>query len=164
MIIFEKMLGELSRRKDLHPWERSFSTCKKFGFSIAKYLALFLYLILCFFAIQFALFNLIILGLMIMFLGRLSEKFTTFTIKREVKYQNEELIKFLHQQDLIYKDKNIKFTSGEQGKWIEVQLPDIDEDNSRTITGSTVTKRNLTTYNREEVARAISEKSREDEN
>ena len=99
-----------------------------------------------------------------MFLGRLSEKFTTFTIKREVKYQNEELIKFLHQQDLIYKDKNIKFTSGEQGKWIEVQLPDIDEDNSRTITGSTVTKRNLTTYNREEVPRAISEKSREDEN
>jgi hypothetical protein len=86
MVKFENMLKEVSRRKDLHPWERSLPCHTKLGYKLGKYVTIVLYLVLCFVLLQLALFNLILLGLMLMYLGKIGDTFTAMTIKAEVKY------------------------------------------------------------------------------
>ena len=128
MVKFENMLKEVSRRKDLHPWERSLPWHTKLGYKLGKYLAIIFYLALCFVLLQLALFNLILLGLMLMYLGKIGDTFTAMTIKAEVKYQNKGFLGFLKTQDELYKQYNITFNGGTQGGWIEVQLPDREDD------------------------------------
>jgi hypothetical protein len=115
MVKFENMLKEVSRRKDLHPWERSLPCHTKLGYKLGKYVAIVLYLVLCFVLLQLALFNLILLGLMLMYLGKIGDTFTAMTIKAEVKYQNKGFLEFLKTQDELYKQYNITFNGGTQG-------------------------------------------------
>ena len=92
------------------------------------------YLVICFVLLQLALFNLILLGLMIMYLYKIGDTFTAMIIKAEVKYQNKGFLDFLKTQDELYKQNNITFNGGTQGAWIEVQLPDREDD---TFKGAT---------------------------
>jgi len=128
MVRFENMLKEVSRRRDLHPWQRSLPCHTKLGYKLGKYFVIVLYLAICFVLLQLALFNLILLGLMIMYLYKIGDTFTAMIIKAEVKYQNKGFLDFLKTQDELYKQNNITFNGGTQGQWIEVQLPDREDD------------------------------------
>ena len=130
---FEQMLIDLSKDYKKHPWNRSLPWYTKFGLKFAKYFVLTLYLWLCFVLIQLALFNLILLGIMLLYLGKIADLFTALIIKSEVKYQNKDFKAFLERQEKDYKNK-ITLTPGIMGKWIEVHLTDREEEAKNTIT------------------------------
>ena len=110
---FEIMLDRLSANKAIHPWERSLPLFKKYYLKLAKYLVLTIYVGVCFVLIQLALFNLILLGLMLLYLFKFADLFTAMIIKAEVKYQNKDFIAYLKKEEEKYsKSHNIKLTGG----------------------------------------------------
>ena len=85
-----------------------------------------LYLLIAFIFLQLALFNVILLGLIIIFFFKVNYYFDEFIIKKEYKYQNKDFDKFIADQNELraYKEACINITAMEQGKYLEFHLPE----------------------------------------
>ena len=111
--------------------------CTKKAF--LTFLAFFLkvmYLVISFIFLQLALFNVILLGLIIMFFFKVNYYFDEFIIKKEYKYQNKDFDKFIETQNELpaYKQACVNITSMEQGKYLEFHLPeDYEQQNNESL-------------------------------
>ncbi len=77
---------------------------------------------------------------MTIYASKINHYMTAFQIKKEVKYQNQNFLKFIEEQNKkFFAEKNVILVGGTQGEWIELQLPDNEEehqermDRARTI-------------------------------
>ena len=93
---------------------------------VGKLLIALLYFYFAFLLIQLALFNVILLGLLIILFIKLQNGIAAWLIKNEMKYQNKDFKAFLESQNQLkgYKDSQVNLTGGEQGMWLEFHLND----------------------------------------
>ena len=79
-----------------------------------------MYLVISFIFLQLALFNVILLGLIIMFFFKVNYFFDEFIVKKEYKYQNKDFDQFIKDESELpaYKQAHVNITSMEQGKYL----------------------------------------------
>ena len=75
----------------------SLPLCRKLGLKLASLLILLIYLYVSFIILQLALFNLILLGIMVIYLTKLNNLMRAYTYKHEYNFQIRGLKKFLEE-------------------------------------------------------------------
>ncbi len=86
LCLLEEMLNRLSKEKGLRPWERSLPWYQKLLYKLSTLFVVLVYLFICFIVLQLALFNIILLGLMVIYLSKLNDVFGAMIFKAECKY------------------------------------------------------------------------------
>jgi ABC-type antimicrobial peptide transport system permease subunit len=124
--VLDSTLNAILNNKKLQPMNVHLPFKKKLGYKLWTLLVRLLCLIVCFYLLQLALFNVILLGIMILLFMRLNNHFDEFMIKKEVKYQNKDYNEFIQTEKNRpeYKNKNVVLEGAEQGKWLEFHLPE----------------------------------------
>lgn len=127
--ILENTLNQLNTNRKLQPFNITMPFSKKLLFIMLAFSLKLLYIVIAFFFLQLALFNVILLGLLIMFFFKVNYYFDEFIIKKEFKYQNKEFDAFIAQQNELsdYKKACVNITGVEQGRYLEFHLPDDSE-------------------------------------
>ena len=94
-----------------------------------KWIVGILYVYACLLILQLALFNLILLGIFIIYFFKMLSLFKAREFKTEYEYQNKKFREFIEAENKRYYLKlNVELIGGEYGKWIEIQLPDNEDD------------------------------------
>lgn len=86
----EKTLNRLNTEEKLHPFNIKMPCTKKTFLIMLAFFLKVMYLVIAFIFLQLALFNVILLGLIIMFFFKVNYYFDEFIIKKEYKYQNKD--------------------------------------------------------------------------
>jgi hypothetical protein len=103
--------------------------CYKIGLMLLGLIVILVYLYLSLILLELALFNIIMLGIMLVYLSKLY--FFIFSVAKDLdhKYRNMPLKKYIEQENLrLYSIRGLVLIVGKEGKWIEIQLPDSLED------------------------------------
>jgi hypothetical protein len=91
------------------------------GLKILTIILLIIYSYGCFILLQLALFNLIMLGVMLVYFNKLFMFFRAIVFRYDYNYRNQPFKKFIEKEnDRFYIKKNIELIGGEQGKWLEL--------------------------------------------
>ena len=87
------------------------------------------YIYISFIILQLALFNLIMLGVMFVYFKKLYFFFHSLEFRFDSNFRNTPLKKYIEtENERFYRKKNIELVGGEEGLWLELQLPDDIED------------------------------------
>jgi Region found in RelA / SpoT proteins len=87
-----------------------------------------IYIYACTLVLQLALFNLILLGIMIIYFSKLTTALASWAMKHEYNFQNRDFKRYIENENKdYYRSINVELVGGEEGRWIEVQLPDNEE-------------------------------------
>jgi len=113
----------------LRPFERKAPYCRKKSMSLLTLIVLLVYFYINFIILQLALFNLVMLGVMIVYFRRLYLYLHSIEVSFNQKYKNKDFKKFIETENTrYYHSQNIELIGGEKGKWLELQLPDSEEE------------------------------------
>ncbi len=78
---------------------------------------------------QMSLFNLILVGISIVYFNKLWILFSAFEMKADIKYRTTPLLRFIESENARYfTAKKVVLSCGEIGECLELQLPDDVED------------------------------------
>lgn len=103
--------------------------CYKLGLMLAGLAVMCIYIYVCAIILELALFNLIMFGIMLVYLSKLYWVVFGFARDIDLKYRNSPLKRFIEQENLrLYSMRGLFLIVGKEGKWLEVQLPDTLED------------------------------------
>ena len=88
---------------------------KKLGYKLWTLFVRLVVVIIFFYLLQLALFNVILLGIMILLFMQLNNHFEEFMIKKEVRYQNKDYNDFIQNEKNRpeYKAKNVVLEGAE---------------------------------------------------
>ena len=126
---FHKTTKEIENSMRLRPFDMRTPCCKRFLLKMLTIIFLIIYSYACFILLQLALFNLIMLGVMLVYFNKLFMFFAAVCFKYDYNYRNSPFQKFIEKEnERFYSKKNIELIGGEQGFWLELQLPDNIED------------------------------------
>ena len=101
----------------------------RFGLKLFSIILLLVYTYACLVLLQLALFNLIMLGVMCIYFKKLYYFLHGFELKKDHNYRNADFKKFIEAENSrYYRQLNVELIPGEQGKWLELQLPDDIDD------------------------------------
>ena len=79
--------------------------------------------------LQLALFNLIWLGIFLVYLRKLYLTMHNYEIRIDYQYRHRKYNEFIEtENERYYRSKNVEILPGEEGRWIEIQLPDDIEE------------------------------------
>lgn len=120
---------QLELNKNLRPFDRKSPFIRRAGLRFLTILVCLIYSYVCLLLLQLALFNLIFLGIEIIYLKKLYYLMHGVEVRRDYNYRTQPFKKFIEQENVrFYREKKIELVGGEQGKWIELQLPESIED------------------------------------
>ena len=92
-----------------------------------------MYLYVSFIALQLALFNLILLGIIIIYMGKLYDMMTRYAFKFEYNYRNSAFQKHIQEANKQYfSNKNVELVGLQEGLLLELQLPENVDDQFMT--------------------------------
>lgn len=130
---FEKTTREIETNINLRPFDLKQPFFRKLGFKLLALFVILIYLYACLILLQLALFNLILLGIMIIYLKKLYYLLFSFEYKQDYNYRNRRFKQFIEaENNRYYKNINVDLVGGEQGQWLELQLPeDLDDQQQR---------------------------------
>jgi hypothetical protein len=76
--------------------------------------------------LQLTLFNIIFLGIEVIYFKKLYNLLHGFEYKQDYNYRNGKFKRFIEAENLrFYRFKHqVELVGGEEGKWLEIQLPD----------------------------------------
>jgi hypothetical protein len=134
--VLKETFDRLNNEKNLQPFNIKMPCTKKAFLTFLAFFLKVMYLVISFIFLQLALFNVILLGLIIMFFFKVNYYFDEFIIKKEYKYQNKDFDKFIETQNELpaYKQACVNITSMEQGKYLEFHLPeDYEQQNNESL-------------------------------
>ena len=79
--------------------------------------------------LNMALFNLILLGIIVVYLTRLWTALTALELRVELSYRTDGFLRYIESENLrYYRLQKAELVGGEMGRWVELQLPeDVDE-------------------------------------
>jgi len=89
-VILENTFRQLNTNPKLRPFDIKMPWTKKALLNVLAFFLKVLYLLAAFIFLQLALFNVILLGLIIMFFFKVNYYFDEFIIKKEYNYQNKD--------------------------------------------------------------------------
>ena len=139
-----KVLSKLQHTKRNRPFENSAPIHVKGLHWLVHILVMLLYSYFSFLVLQVTLFNLILLGLAIAMGRKLSKGLSKFFYKQSYKYQYGGFNRILKEANEGYfETKSAQITGGHEGRWLEIQLPEIFTDiPERKGTGTFTVKEN----------------------
>ena len=123
---------KIEREKRLRPWEVKMPVCYKIGLGFLGLLVIAIYLYCSLIFLELALFNVILLGILLVGLSKVY--YTIFAFMRDLdeKYRNSPLKRFIEAENMrLYSMRGLILIVGKEGKWLEVQLPDTLEDQQK---------------------------------
>ena len=131
----EDTLRQLHENRDLLPQYKRVPCCTKFLCLSLRLIITILYLYINLIILQLALFNLIMLGVMLVWLRKFWGILQAVQFKFEFNYKTKAFKQFIEDQNTnVYNPLSIELVGEQEGRWIEVQLPDdIEEFNENRI-------------------------------
>ena len=129
---FEKLLSKIEGNSELQPQEAKTSFFKQFGVWLLRVIFMLAYIYLTFILLQLALFNLILMGIFIVYLRKLYFMTHQYAVRVDYNERHRKYKKFIEEEnERLYRSHNIEIIPGEEGKWLEVQLPDDVEEREK---------------------------------
>ncbi len=126
---FNETLKMIEANKKMKAFERDVPIYRKIGLKFISLLPMLLALYFCFVILQLALLNIIMLGIMLIYLGKLQRMLLGFESRSNHRYKLKDLERFIaHENESYYHRHNLELVAEEEGKLIELQLPDDVED------------------------------------
>ena len=126
--------GRIERDRDLRPFEKRAS---KFRVILLKALQAIVSLILAyaeFVVVQLFIFNPIIIGLMVYAFIKVFRFLSLIEIKFRHNQLNKAFFKFIEEENLrFYRHKYVELIGGKQGRWIEIKLPEDEDDKEEDL-------------------------------
>ena len=127
---FTEVTGRIISDINLRPFQKKLPLHRKFVLYLAAILVFMLYIYFSFILLQLALFNLILLGIIIIYMGKLYNQMTKIAFKYDYNYRNAAFQKHIKKaNDEYFLNKNVELVGLKEGLWLELQLPD-NEDNT----------------------------------
>mmetsp|Transcript_17698 Transcript_17698/g.29935 ORF Transcript_17698/g.29935 Transcript_17698/m.29935 type:complete len:272 (-) Transcript_17698:47-862(-) len=121
-------IKELKKNTDLQPKKRQMPLPRHCLIILVEAVVLILVFYFFFLILQLALFNLVILGILFVFMKKLYKFAEACRWKLKFEYKTQEFNKFIERQNQeVYKDLNIKISKEREGSWLEFQLDQDDE-------------------------------------
>lgn len=99
---FYKTTTEIETNLKLRPFERKAPYCRKKGMSLMTFVILLIYAYINFLILQLALFNLVLLGVMIVYFKRLYLYLHSIEVSVNTKYKTKDFKKFIDAENLRY--------------------------------------------------------------
>ena len=131
---FQNTAQQIERDVRLRPFEYKQPICRRIGFRLLSIFCVLVYLYVTLLIVQMALFNLVVLGVVIVYLTRLVTLLHAFEFNQDHAYRTRPFKRFIEQENERYyrKDKQVELIGGDMGKWLEVQFKETLEDKGQT--------------------------------
>jgi len=127
---FTQVTGRIISDINLRPFHKKVPLHRKLVLYLAAILVFLVYIYCSFILLQLALFNLILLGIIIIYMGKLYNQMTKIAFKYDYNYRNAAFQKHIDKaNDDYFRAKNVELVGLKEGLWLELQLPD-NEDNA----------------------------------
>lgn len=93
-----------------------------------EYTVLLIFIYFFFLIIQLALFNLVILGIICVFITKIFQCLEAFKEKFKFNYQTKDFLRYIDEQNqTVYYDLGIEIQSDREGNWLEFLLRDDEQ-------------------------------------
>mmetsp|Transcript_12054 Transcript_12054/g.11927 ORF Transcript_12054/g.11927 Transcript_12054/m.11927 type:complete len:194 (+) Transcript_12054:306-887(+) len=126
---FHSTTAQIESSVHLRPFDYKTPFWKNLLLKVVTIVLLIIYTYGCFIVIQLALFNFIMIGVIFVYFQKIYNFFQAICNRYDYNYRNSPFKKFIESEnERLYTRKNIELIGGEQGKWLELQLPDNIED------------------------------------
>lgn len=125
---------EIIQNKNLRPFDKKLPLCTRFLLRvILPVVATVIYSYACLMLLQLALFNVILMGIMVIGLSKIWHFLNKFSFKYEYNYRTKDFKKHIEKaNDEYFRAKGVVLVGGEEGKWLELQLPDTEDKYQNT--------------------------------
>eukprot|EP00347_Sterkiella_histriomuscorum_P021266 403334613 len=144
----------------LRPFDRKSPFIRRVGLRLLNILVCIIFAYVALLVLQLALFNLIFLGIEIIYFKKLYYFMHGLEIKQDYNYRNSPFRRFIEAENQrFYRTKQVELVGGEQGKWLELQLPDAIEDVQKSDKAENAFNRNHIIHERLEEEDQKSERS-----
>lgn len=151
--VVEGYLREICESKRLRPFERELPLYLSVLINGAFTLVSFTYFYVCFIILQLALFNLIIMGIMIIVFHRMRTFMTETIFKYEYKYSTKDLKRFVAlANETYFRALNVELSASECGTRLIIQLPDNEIAQKKKTTAKDDGRKSRTVTNQVEGA------------
>ena len=122
---YHKTVSDIESSLDLQPRKRTMPLWLLIPIELIKWAVMLLFIYMFFLVIQLALFNLVIVGIIVVFLKKIWEFLEAFKEKFKFNYCTKDLEKFIqNQQEQVYEELDIECNADREGSWIEFCLKD----------------------------------------
>ncbi|CDW71062.1 UNKNOWN [Stylonychia lemnae] len=126
---FEGTLITIESDVNLRPFHNQAPLCRRILYKVLSLLILLMSTYVCFIILQLALLNLIILVVMLIYLGKFYRMMNGLEQKATLKFKYKALNMFIENENLrYYRALNVELVADEDGRLIELQLPDDIDD------------------------------------
>lgn len=113
--------------RQLRPFDRKQPFCRRLGLRLLTILLCAVYAYVALLLLQLTLFNLIFLGVELIYLRKLYSLLHAFELRVDFSYRNGPLKRFIEAENArLYRGKNIELVAGGEGKWLELQFPNAE--------------------------------------
>ena len=126
---FKRTSNQILADISLRPEDYKFPFYRKAVHLFQRLIVVLLYAYVCLLILQLALFNLVLLGIFIIYFFKLWSLFKEREDKIKYEYQNQRFIEFIEAENKrYYLNLKVELIAGDNGLWIEIQLPDNVDD------------------------------------
>eukprot|EP00347_Sterkiella_histriomuscorum_P010814 403374823 len=126
---FDRTLRQIEGKCNLRPFENRSPILRRIFFKVLSLIAVLALMYVCFIVLQLALLNLILLGMMLITINKFHNFLSGLEHKADVRFKNKALQKFIEDENSKYYTQfNVELVSDEEGRLIELQLPDDLDD------------------------------------
>ena len=126
---FLKTSNAIENNVTLRPFHHRQPKWRSFLVRMASLICMGLYLYCALLIWQMSLFNLILVGISIVYFNKLWILFSAFEMKADIKYRTTPLLRFIETENArYYTAKKVVVSCGEIGECLELQLPEDVED------------------------------------
>ncbi len=126
---FLKTANAIENNVTLRPFHHRQPKWRSFLVRMASLICMGLYLYCALLIWQMSLFNLILVGISIVYFNKLWILFSAFEMKADIKYRTTPLLRFIESENARYfTAKKVVLSCGEIGECLELQLPEDVED------------------------------------
>lgn len=126
---FLKTTNTIENNITLRPFHHRQPKWRQFLVRMASLICMGLYLYCALLIWQMSLFNLILVGISIVYFNKLWILFSAFEMKADIKYRTMPFLRFIESENArYYTEKKVVLSGGEMGECLELQLPEDVED------------------------------------
>lgn len=119
---YEETIKQLEEKPSLQPRKKQMPIYMDMPLLLAEILILAALLYLFFLIVQLALFNLVIIGILIVFFKTMLYFFESLRKQCKFRYRTKDFINFIDEQNAIYSEMGIEIQYDREGNWLEFLL------------------------------------------
>ena len=121
-------IKELQTKPALQPRKRKMPFYMLVPARLIQFIVLFFFIYCFFLIIQLALFNLVIVGIILVFISKIWQFLEAFIDKFKFNYKTKDFVAFIEQQNqTVYHALDIEIQADREGNWLEFLLRDDEQ-------------------------------------